>query len=219
MSARRTRIKFCGMTRPEDIALAVSLGVDAIGLILVPASPRALDLARAVDLRRTIPPLVTCVALVRDAEPAFVADVVERLRPDLLQFHGREPAADCRRAGLRYLKAIPMGDPAAGLRMLDDHTSAAGYVFDSHGVDGIGGTGRVFDWNLIPAGARRCAILAGGLEPGNVGDAVRAVRPFAVDVSSGIEAQPGVKCPQRMRDFVAQVRGADESEPDQGAEQ
>lgn len=219
MSLRRTRIKFCGMTRGEDIALAVALGVDAIGLILVPASPRCVTLEQAVALRRQIPPLVSCVALLRDPDPELVHQVVERLRPDLLQFHGSECAADCRRAGRPYLKAIPMADPQAGLAMLGAHEAAAGFVFDSHAVDGIGGSGKVFDWRQIPDAARGRAILAGGLSAENVGQAVRAVRPYAVDVASGIEASPGFKSGQRMRDFVDALRMADQMDSDQGAEQ
>ncbi len=219
MSGRRTRIKFCGMTRAADIDAAVDLGVDAIGLILVPASPRCLQLEQAVALRRRVPPLVSCVALLRDPDPSLVAMVVERLRPDLLQFHGSEPAGDCRAAGRPYLKAIPMADPELGLAMLDDHESAAGFVFDSHAVDGIGGSGRVFDWQSIPAAARGRAILAGGLDPDNVGLAVQAVRPYAVDVASGIEASPGCKSERRMRDFVAALRAAEYMDSDQGAGQ
>jgi phosphoribosylanthranilate isomerase len=205
----RTRIKFCGITRAEDIAAAVALGVDALGLILVERSPRALTLRQAASLRAQIPPLVACVVLLRDPDPALVRAVVRQLRPDLLQFHGNEAAALCRRAGRPYVKAIPMGEPAAGLAMLDAHAAAAGFVFDSHRAAGLGGSGKVFDWTQIPAAARARAILAGGLDPLTVIEAVRAVRPYAVDVSSGIESAPGIKCPQRMRDFVAAVRAAD----------
>jgi phosphoribosylanthranilate isomerase len=200
------------MTREEDIATAVALGVDAIGLILVPNSPRALDVARAAALRRAVPPLVSCVVLLRDPDPLAVAAVVDRVRPDLLQFHGAESAADCRRAGRPYLKAIPMGDPAAGLAMLQDHATAAGFVFDSHRVDTLGGSGKVFDWSAIPHAERSRAILAGGLDPLSAGDAVRAVRPYAVDVSSGIEASPGIKDPRRMEDFMRAVRAAERSD-------
>lgn len=209
---RRTRIKFCGLTREEDLLAAVALGVDAVGLILVPGSPRALELERAIALRRLVPPLVSCVALVSDPFPALVRELVERLRPDLIQFHGSEPPVDCQRAGRPYLKAIPMGDPEQGLEMLDAHAAAAGFVFDSHGAGGMGGSGRTFDWQQIPASARDRAILAGGLLPETVGRAVRAVRPYAIDVSSGIEARPGEKCPARMAAFVAAVRSADDLE-------
>lgn len=219
MIARRTRIKFCGMTRIEDIDAAVALGVDAIGLILVTESPRCLSLDRALALRRRIPPLVCCVALLRDPDPRWVGSVVEQLGPDLLQFHGSESPVDCRAAGRPYVKAIPMADPEVGLAMLGAHDAAAGFVFDSHAVDGIGGSGQVFDWRQIPQAARSRAILAGGLAPQNVGLAIRTVRPYAVDVASGIEAAPGRKSGQRMTDFAAAVRAADQIDADQGVEQ
>lgn len=219
MSPWRTRIKFCGMTREQDIEAAVALGVDALGLILVEASPRALSLARAEALRREIPPLVSCVLLLRDPEPVWIDEVVQRLRPDLIQFHGSETPQVCCGVSRPYLKAIPMADPATGLAVLDAHIAAAGFVFDSHGVDGLGGSGKVFDWTRIPKPARARAVLAGGLTPDTVGAALCAVRPFAVDVSSGIESAPGIKDPQRMRDFVLAVRKAERSDPTQGAEQ
>ena len=219
MNLRRTRIKFCGMTREQDIDQAVALGVDAIGLILVEESPRALSLARAAELRARVPPLVSCVVLLRDPEPLRVVEVVERLRPDLLQFHGSEAPADCRRASRPYLKAIPMGEPAAGLAMVDAHAAAAGLVFDSHAVDGLGGSGKVFDWMRIPLSARSRAILAGGLDPDTVGAAVAGLQPYAVDVSSGIESEPGVKCARRMHAFVAAVRAAVGSSETSGAKQ
>lgn len=209
MNPRRVRIKFCGMTREQDIETAVELGVDAVGLILVEGSPRRLSLQRACQLRAMVPPMVACVALLRDAEQALLRQVVEELAPDLLQFHGTESAAYCAGAGCRYLKAIPMAEPEIGLAMLDAHFGATGFVFDSHRVDGLGGSGKVFDWTRIPARARRRAILAGGLDPDNVAAAVRAVRPYAVDVASGIECAPGIKDPARMRAFVDAVRSAE----------
>jgi phosphoribosylanthranilate isomerase len=219
MTVQRTRIKFCGMTREADIDAAVDVGVDAIGLILVAASPRALSVERALELRRRVPPLVDCVVLLRDPDPALVTAVVERLRPDLIQFHGSEPASECRSAGRAYLKALPMGDPDAAMHMLEEHGAAAGFVFDSHGKGGIGGTGTTFDWSLMPEGTQQRVILAGGLEPGNVASAIRSARPFAVDVSSGIESRPGVKSVERMREFVAAVRAADAQIADTGAAQ
>lgn len=209
MTIRRTRIKFCGMRRAEDIDLAVALGVDAIGLILVPGTPRALSLAEAQALRARIPPLVSAVALVMDATLTQVAEILQRIKPDLIQFHGSEEAADCERFG-RYLKAIPMADPAKGLAMLDAHPRATGYVLDAHAPGAAGGSGRVFDWARIPATVQDRLVLAGGLVPDNVEAAVRGVRPFAVDVSSGIEDAPGVKSPDRMMAFVRAVRRADD---------
>lgn len=206
---RRTRIKFCGMRRAQDIDLAVALGVDAIGLILVPGTPRALSLAEAQALRARIPPMVAAVALVMDATLTQVAEILQRIKPDLVQFHGSEAAADCERFG-RYLKAIPMADPEAGLAMMAAHPRATGYVLDAHAPGAAGGSGKVFDWARIPATVQDRLVLAGGLVPDNVEAAVRGVRPFAVDVSSGIEDAPGVKSPDRMMAFVRAVRRADD---------
>lgn len=205
---QRTRIKFCGLRREADIDAAVALGVDALGLILVPGTPRAVDVATAQRLRARVPPFISVVALVMDAPLTALSGILQRVKPDIVQFHGSEDPADCERHG-RYLKAIPMGDPEAGLAMLAAHPRAAGYVFDAHAVGAAGGAGKVFDWARIPATVAGRVILAGGLAPHNVGDAVRRVRPFAVDVSSGIEDAPGEKSPDKMLAFVRAVREAD----------
>lgn len=207
---RRTRIKFCGMTRAEDINTAVALGVDAIGLILVPGSPRWLSVAQALALRATLPPFVASVALSLDADPAEVQRSAATLRPTLWQFHGSEAAEDCVRLGLPFLKAIPMAQPDDAAAFAARYPTAAGFVLDSHAVGGQGGSGVLFDWSRVPTnlGAAR-RVLAGGLTPENVFDAVRTVRPYAVDVSSGIEYAPGNKDPERMRRFVAEVQRAD----------
>ena len=209
MSApQRTRIKFCGMTRLDDVALAADLGVDAVGLIFVPRSPRSLDLAQARRLREAVPAFVSSVALVMDAEPAMVGEIAQRLRPSLLQFHGAEEPADCARHGLPFLKAIPMAEPSHAVAYAARYAAAAGFVLDSHAAGGAGGSGRSFDWSAIPELARPI-LLAGGLTPENVFDAVRLVRPWAVDVSSGIESAPGIKDAAKMRRFVDAVRRAD----------
>lgn len=205
----RTRIKFCGMTRAEDVAAAVALGVDAIGLILVPASPRALSLSQAVALRATLPPFVASVALSLDADPADVQRSVATLRPTFWQFHGSEAAKDCDRIGLPYLKAVPMAQPEDAEAFAARYRAASGFVLDSHAAGGQGGSGQRFDWSRIPADLGRPLVLAGGLTPDNVFDAVCTVRPYAVDVSSGIESAPGRKDVERMRAFVAEVRRAD----------
>nr|WP_183959924.1 phosphoribosylanthranilate isomerase [Chiayiivirga flava] len=205
----RTRIKFCGMTRAEDVAAAVALGVDAIGLILVPGSPRALSLSQAVALRASLPPFVASVALSLDADPADAQRSAATLRPTFWQFHGSEAPEDCDRIGLPYLKAVPMAQPEDAAAFAARYRSASGFVLDSHVAGGQGGSGRRFDWSRIPADLGRPLVLAGGLTPDNVFDAVCAVRPYAVDVSSGIESAPGVKDGDRMRAFVAQVQRAD----------
>jgi phosphoribosylanthranilate isomerase len=205
----RTRIKFCGMTRVEDVEFAAALGVDAVGLIFAPRSPRRIDLRTACLLRAALPPFVASVALTVDAGMSQLRELVQTLRPSLLQFHGEESPEDCAAAALPFLKAVPMGDVADAAGYAARYSAASGFVFDSHVAGGDGGGGRVFDWQRLPAGFARPLVLAGGLRGDNVFDAVRAVRPYAVDVSSGIESAPGVKDRERMRRFVAEVRRAD----------
>lgn len=207
--ATRTRIKFCGMTRAEDIRIAVALGVDAIGLILVPGSPRCLTLAQALALRVALPPFVASVALSLDADPAEVQRSAATLRPTLWQFHGSEAPEDCLRLGLPFLKAVPMAQPDDAVAFAARYPTAAGFVLDSHAAGGQGGSGLRFDWDRVPAELSGRVVLAGGLTPDNVFDAIRRVRPYAVDVSSGIESAPGIKDAERMRRFVAEVQRAD----------
>lgn len=216
MNPHRTRIKFCGITRAIDAGRAVELGVDAIGLIFAARSPRRLEVAQARELRAALPPFVTTVALVMDAEPASLRGIVDRVKPHLVQFHGSEAPEDCSRAGVAYLKVVPMAIPEGAAIYAARYPDAAGYVFDSHGAGEPGGSGRSFDWSLLPRTLKRPLILAGGLTPDNVFDAVRAVRPWAVDVSSGIESEPGIKDEQRMRRFVDAVREADAAPREQG---
>ncbi|MES0874462.1 phosphoribosylanthranilate isomerase [Sinimarinibacterium thermocellulolyticum] len=206
----RTRIKFCGIRRAVDAALAVDLGVDALGFVLVPASKRYLDPERAALLRAKLPPLVTSVALFMDADAAFVQRAIELLRPHLLQFHGGETPAFCASFGLPYVKAVAMGGAVDLAREARRHRHASALLLDSHVPGDMGGSGKTFDWARATA-SRKPLILAGGLTPQNVGRGIRALRPYAVDVSSGIEARPGVKDAQKMRAFVAAVRRADRS--------
>jgi phosphoribosylanthranilate isomerase len=208
----RTRIKFCGMTRAEDVRLACDLGVDAVGLIFAARSPRRLDPSQARALRSQLPPFVAVVALFMDNAIAEIQTIVQIVKPTLLQFHGEETPQDCAGFGLPYLKAVPMGAAADTFDYAARYTQAAGFVLDSHAAGEAGGSGRRFDWGTIPRDFTRPLLLAGGLTPDNVYDAVRTVRPYAVDVSSGIESAPGIKDAQRMRRFVAQVRRADDSD-------
>ncbi len=206
---RRTRIKFCGMTRQVDVDAAVALGVDAIGLILAERSPRRLDIPAARALRAGLPPLVTAVALVMDAPLTQLREILSVVRPQLIQFHGEESDADCRAAGCAYLKVVGMGGGTDAAAAMARHPGAAGFVLDGHAPGQPGGSGLKFDWSDWPAVAPRPLVLAGGLTPDNVFEAVRRLRPFAVDVSSGIESAPGIKCPERMARFVEAVRAAD----------
>ena len=208
MTIERVRVKFCGFTRREDALAASALGVDAIGLVLTPRSKRFAGIANARDIRRALPPFVAVVTLFMDNEPGFIAEAIATVRPDLLQFHGSEEAPDCVRYGLPYLKAVAMGSAGQvdGRAVVAAHPQAAGFLFDGNAAGEQGGSGQRFDWARLPASPSAPVILAGGLTAENVGEAIRAAHPYAVDVSSGIESAPGVKDVEKMRRFVAAVR-------------
>lgn len=204
-----TRIKFCGMTRAEDVRLAVELGADFIGLILAERSPRRLLPGQARALRALVPEEIGVVALVMDNPPGEVAGIVAGLRPDYLQFHGDEGDAFCAGFGLPFFKAIAMGDGGDPLEAMARFPSAHGFVLDGHGAGEQGGSGRSFDWTRLPKDSGRPILLAGGLSPDNVAQAIRIAHPWGVDVSSGIEAAPGIKDAAKMRRFADAARAAD----------
>ncbi len=208
----RTRIKICGITRVEDALAAAHAGADAIGLVFYPPSSRAVELAQACEIAAALPPLVGTVALFVNAEPRRVHEVIERLRPSLLQFHGDETPQQCEAYDYPYLRAVRM---RPGLDLLDlkaryaqAHGLLRGLLLDAF-VEGFGGGGEVFDWSLIPADVGCPIVLSGGLRAANVARAVARVRPWAVDVSSGVERSRGVKDAAAMQAFVAAVRAAD----------
>jgi phosphoribosylanthranilate isomerase len=209
----RTRIKFCGMTRAGDVRFACELGVDAIGFVFAARSPRRLRLHDAEPLRNAVAPLVSVVALCMDNPPGEVARIIDALEPDLLQFHGQENDAFCAAFGVPFLKVLPMDGVSAGeaIAQLAQYPSAAGFIFDGHARGAPGGSGQAFDWSQLPQDIARPWLLAGGLNPGNVATAIRSVRPWGVDVSSGIELTPGVKDAESMLQFVREVMSADGS--------
>jgi phosphoribosylanthranilate isomerase len=209
-SLSRTRIKFCGITCAEDAVRAVVLGVDALGFVQVPASKRFISLERAVAIRAQLPPFVMVVALLSDANADFVRQVIAALDPDLLQFHGTEPAEFCDSFDYPYLKAVAMATPQNLEVCARKYPNARGLLLDSHAPGGLGGTGRIFDWAQLPHAPPKPLILAGGLNAANVAKAITMARPYAVDVSSGIESAPGIKDHEQMRAFVAAVRRADQ---------
>lgn len=204
----RTRVKVCGITRTEDARAAAQAGADAIGLVFYPPSPRFLSVERARSIRDALPPFVQTVALFVNADAAQVAQVIGRVHPAMLQFHGEETPAFCGQFGLPYIKACRVGAGVDLLEYLRPFSAAAGWLLDAH-VEEYGGVGATFDWALVPERLERPLVLSGGLTPGNVGAAVRRIRPWAVDVSSGVESAKGIKDAARIASFIAEVRNAD----------
>ena len=205
---RMTRIKICGLTRPQDVDAAVAAGADAIGLVFHPQSPRYVDLTQAVALVRRIPPLVTVVGLFVNAAPEDVRARLAAVPIHLLQFHGDEDDAYCRQFGRPFLKAVRVRPGVDVLREMAAFPSAQAILLDAF-VEGYGGGGRIFDWALAPREPSKPIILSGGLGADNVGEAIRRLHPAAVDVSSGVERGKGIKDAEKMRAFIAAVRRAD----------
>lgn len=213
----RTRIKLCGFTREEDVRAAAGAGADALGMIFFSKSSRAVSIDQAKLLRAQVPPFVNVVALFVNADPEYVEQVIAAVSPDLLQFHGTESPKDCERYGTPYLKAFRIGGPGMDTReeVLEEcrrYRSARAWLFDSF-TPNFGGSGEGFDLSLLGGVLNypdaRPLVLAGGLNAGNVAGHIRKLRPFAVDVCSGIEDAPGVKSADKMVDFVQAVRAVD----------
>jgi phosphoribosylanthranilate isomerase len=202
----RTRIKICGITRPEDARMAVKLGADAIGLVFYAPSPRSIGPEQARAIIAAVPPFVTIVGLFVDPAPNEVESVLRRCSLGLLQFHGDEAPDFCRGFGLPYIKAARVRTDADLVQYLSCYHAAQGWLLDAYHDQLYGGTGESFDWKLIPRDLARPVILSGGLTPDNVGAAVRQVRPWAVDVSSGVEAAKGVKDAAKIAAFIAGVK-------------
>lgn len=207
-AAVRTRVKICGITRAADARAAADAGADAIGLVFYPPSPRFLSIERAREIRDALPPFVQTVALFVNADAAQVAQVIGRVHPALLQFHGEESAEFCAQFGLPYVKACRVKKGVSALEYLRPFSSAAAWLFDSH-VPEYGGVGESFDLSLMPMVREKPVILSGGLSSTNVGEAIRRVRPWGVDVSSGVESSKGIKDAARIAAFIAEVRNAD----------
>ena len=203
-----TRIKICGLTRPQDVDAAVAAGADAIGLVFYPASPRYIDLARAIELIRHVPPFVDIVGLFVNAAPTQVRAVLAAIPVHLLQFHGDEDDAYCRQFGRPFLKAVRVCPDIDLPGQMAAFPSAQAILLDAF-VEGYGGSGQAFDWTLVPRELPKPIVLSGGLDANNVGDAIRRVHPAAVDVSSGVESGKGIKDAEKMRAFVIAVHRAD----------
>ncbi len=207
IAVHRTRIKICGLTREGDVLAAVNAGADAIGFVFYPPSPRYVSPARAAELARLLPPFVTAVGLFVNPSRDDVAEVLGSVPLQLLQFHGDEVESDCLGYGLPYIKAARMRPGLDLLKYAASFAGAQGLLLDAF-VEGYGGGGETFDWSLIPSDLPMPLILSGGLHAGNVAEAVRRVRPWAVDVSSGVESAKGIKDAARITEFVAGVRNA-----------
>lgn len=211
----RTRIKICGITTPDDALAAARAGADAIGLICYPPSPRFVAPARAREITNAVPPFVTRVAVFVNPTESDVGAVIEAAQIDMLQFHGDEDPAFCAAFGVPYLKAARMRPDLDLLEYLAPYIAAAGWLLDTYRDDRYGGIGAAFDWGLIPKGLDRPIILSGGLEIANVREGVQRIHPWAVDVSSGVEAErdgafvKGEKDHLKIARFVAEVRNAE----------
>lgn len=205
----RTRVKICGITRVED-ALAVSrYGVDAIGLVFYAKSPRNIEVHQALEICQELPAFVTVVALFKDADEAYVRSVISQLPIDLLQFHGAETESFCQQFEKPYIKAVGMSGQNDMAGFAKQFTSARGLLLDSHAIGEDGGSGHVFDWGVIPENIQGQIILAGGLTADNVANAISQVRPFAVDISSGVESSGGIKDEALIKAFMSEVKRVD----------
>ncbi len=205
----RTRIKICGLQSLEEAQLAADYGADSIGLVFHAPSPRYIELQQAISIRRQLPAFVTLTALFLNENADWVAQVVEQLKPDCLQFHGTESPDMCQRWGLPYIKAIPMASVDHPDRYAAEYEFAQGFLMDSNAAGRLGGTGDTFDWSKVPSNFHYPLILAGGLTPLNVADAIAQVKPWAVDVSSGVEKSRGVKDLLLIQQFCKEVHRAD----------
>ncbi len=204
----RTRIKICGITREQDLDSAVAAGADAVGFVFYPPSPRFLSLDRAVELAKRIPPFVTSVGLFVNPDPGLVREVVAAASVDLLQFQGEEAPDFCEQFGRPYVKVARMRPGLDLVEFAGAYASARGLLLDAY-VEGYGGAGQSFDWSLVPGNLPLPIVLAGGLTSENVGSAICRLRPWAVDVSSGVELSKGIKDAAKIAAFIAAVKNAD----------
>ncbi len=205
---QRTRIKICGLTREADVDAAVNAGADAVGFVFYEGSARYVTLARAVQLAKRLPPFVTPVGLFVNASAQQIDAAIAALPQLVLQFHGDEPPETSRGFGRPYLRAARM---RPGFDLLDfaaSHAGAQAVLLDTH-VSGFGGSGKVFDWSLVPPNVPLPVVLSGGLHAANVAEGIARVRPWAVDISSGVESSKGIKDAEAMRRFCEAVREAD----------
>lgn len=206
----KTRIKICGITRMEDASAAVLSGVDALGFIFWKPSPRFIDPVAAARIVGALPPFVASVAVFVNPAREEVLHAIAAAGPSVLQFHGEESPDFCSSFGRPYIKVFKVGQRSNLLESAASYGDAAGWLFDAYDEKRVGGTGETFDWDLIPHNLTRPLVLSGGLEPDNVAAAIRKVRPYAVDVSSGVESAKGIKDAAKIAAFVQGVLNADQ---------
>lgn len=202
----RIRVKVCGITRPEDGIAAAQMGADAVGLVFYPPSGRYVTTEQARAIVAALPPFVSAVGLFLDASAEDVRSALEEVPAMSLQFHGGESAEYCRLFGRPYIKSVPMGEAVDIDRYLDRYAEAAGFLVDSHRGGEAGGTGETFDWTRLPTNPGKALVLAGGLTPENVSSAIGQVKPYAVDVSTGVEREKGIKDPAKLEAFMRGVK-------------
>jgi phosphoribosylanthranilate isomerase len=202
----RTRVKICGLTRTRDAVAAVRYGADAIGLVFHPGSPRYVSTDQARRIARSVAPFVTVTGLFVNAGEDVIREVLDTVPLGLLQFHGSETNDDCRRYGMPFIKSVAMRETTDLQARMADYPDAAGFLLDAWQPRTHGGGGERFNWELVPAGIPYPVILAGGLTPGNVAQAIRRVKPYAVDVSSGVEQEKGIKSAEKILAFIKGVQ-------------
>ncbi len=205
----RTRIKICGITREQDVTAVACNGADALGLVFYEKSPRHVGVQQAAKLARTVPPFLTAVGLFVNPSVDYVREVLAKVPLGLLQFHGEEEPEFCRQFGKPYLKAIRVKPGVDLVECAARYSGAQGLLLDAFVEGTQGGTGESFDWALIPQDLPLPVILSGGLHAGNVAEAVRQVRPYAVDVSSGVEAAKGIKDAAKIAAFIKEVKNVE----------
>jgi len=207
----RTRVKICGITRIEDALAAVDAGADALGFVFYSKSPRAVSVADAARIISRLPAFVTSVALFVDAEHELIERVIEEAQVDLLQFHGNESAQQCGQYGRPYIKALRMKPDLDLNQQMLAYADARGVLLDAYTPGIPGGTGEQFDWSRIPAELAKEITLAGGLDSSNIAAAIEQVRPYAVDVSGGVELSKGIKDAKKLEQFIAEVHRVNNS--------
>ena len=207
----RTRVKICGITRTEDADAVVACGADALGLVFYPDSPRYVAMEQARAIAASVAPLVTIVGLFVNPSPATVKAVLDTVPLGLLQFHGAETNADCKQFGMPFIKSIAVRDSMDVLSYMQGYPDASGFILDAWQPQTHGGGGETFDWDRVPASPPAPVILAGGLTPENIGLAIRSTRPYAVDISSGVESAKGIKSAEKIAAFMKGVAHSDTS--------